>query len=351
MLIYPHVLRRNVSRMIELLGGVGRLRPHIKTHKCKEVIGLLMSRGIGKFKCASVAEVGLLIDSGARDIQLAYPLVGPAVRALVDLLARHRQVDVLVTVDDVGSARELNDACKAYDRPVSVLIDLDVGLHRTGIAPGPAADELARAVARMSHVRLRGLHAYDGHIRESDVDARRPLVEAAMAGPVRMKQWLAAEGLCDGPPVLSTSGTLSFIVAKDIEDIDELTPGTWVFWDGVYNEIDGPRFEFAGLVAGRVVSHPGGNHLTLDAGSKGISRDIPGPPVVIDCPGLVPEHAHEEHQSCRWQGDGPMPPIGRVVLFAPRHICTTVYLYSHFHVVENGEIVDRWPIVCRHGDA
>jgi len=130
-----------------------------------------------------------------------------------------------------------------------------------------------------------------------------------------------------------------------------ITPGTWVFWDGIYQEIDGSRFDFAGLVASRVVCHTGESRLTLDAGSKGISRDIPGPPVVIDRPGLVPGGANEEHQPCEWRGEGPVPPIGEVILFAPRHICTTFYLYSHFNVVEDGQVVDRWSIECRHGDA
>lgn len=350
LLVYPEVVGRNVDRMSGILGGLERIRPHIKTHKCKQVVKLLMGRGIGKFKCASVAEVRMLIECGAGDIQLAYPLVGPAIRSLALLLAEHRDAGVSVTVDDPGSAAALNDACKEHDRSVDVLIDVDAGMHRTGIEPGPAADELARTVAGMSHLRLIGLHAYDGHIRKSDVEARRPEVEAAMAGPLEMKQRLAADGLCDGAPILSTSGTLSFIVAKDIDGIDELTPGSWVFWDGAYNEIDGPRFEFAALVASRVVCRPGGNRLTLDAGSKGISRDIPGPPIVIDCPGLVPGHANEEHQQCEWRGDGPVPEIGRVILFVPRHVCTTFYLYSHVSVVEGGRIVDRWPILCRHGD-
>ncbi len=351
LLVFPAVIHRNVDRMAELLGGLTRIRPHIKTHKCRQVIELLIGRGVEKFKCASVSEVQLLIESGARDIQLAYPLVGPSAKRLAALLARHRNVAVQVTVDDAGAAEALNEACAQHDRPVGVMIDLDVGQHRTGIAPGPGAEALARAVAGMSHLRLRGLHAYDGHIRESDVAARRPLVEAAMAGPLRMKRWLAAEGLCDGPPQLSTSGTLTFIVAKDIDGIDEVTPGTWVFWDGIYEEIDGSRFEFAGLVASRVISRPGEKRVTLDAGSKGLGRDIPGPPIVIDRPGLVPGGANEEHQPCEWQGDGPLPSIGEVILFAPRHICTTVYLYSHFHVIEHGEVVDRWPITCRHGDA
>ncbi len=350
LLAFPAVIRRNVDRMEQLLGGLGRIRPHIKTHKCKQMIQLLMARGVDKFKCATVSEVRLLVECGVHDIQLAYPLVGPPVKRLAALLARHRNVGVQVTVDDVGAAAALNAACEEHDRPADVLIDLDVGLHRTGVAPGPLADELARAVAGMSHLRLRGLHAYDGHIRERDVGARRPLVEAAMAGPLRMKQQLADEGLCHGPPILSTSGTLTFIVAKDIDGIDEVTPGTWLLWDGVYNEIDGARFEFGALVASRVVSRPGENRLTLDAGSKGVSRDLPGPPVVIDRPGLVPGSANEEHQPCEWQADGPAPSIGELILLGPRHICTTVYLYSQFHVVEGGEVVDHWAITCRHGD-
>ncbi|MBN1345814.1 MAG: alanine racemase [Phycisphaerae bacterium] len=350
LLVFPAVIHRNVDRMSSLLGGLDRIRPHIKTHKCKQVIRLLMGRGVSRFKCALVSEARLLIESGARDIQLAYPLVGPAVDRLAELVAEAEGVAVQVTVDDIGSARALEEAFERHDRTIDVLIDLDAGMHRTGIAPGPGAEALARAITAMPHLRLRGFHAYDGHIRESDVDARRPLVAAAMAEPLRMKRWLDGEGLCEGPARLSTSGTLSFIVAKDIDEIDEVTPGTWVFWDGAYNEIDGARFEFGGLVASRVVCRPGGNRLTLDAGSKGVSRDLPGPPIVVNRPGLVLGPASEEHQTAEWIGEGSVPEIGEVILLAPRHICTTVYLYSHFQVVEGGRVVDRWPIECQHGE-
>ncbi len=351
MLVFPGVLKRNIDRMEGLVGDLTRLRPHIKTHKCRQVVELLMRRGIAKFKCASVDEVRLLMEAGARSIQLAYPLVGPAVEQLARVLSDQADHGVQVTVDALGPAEELNRACQAHDVRVDILIDLDVGMHRTGIQPGPDAMALAEAVAGMPHLRLRGLHAYDGHIRDSDVDARRPLVEQAMAGPLEMKRELAARGWVEGDPLLSTSGTLSFLVAKDIDGIDELTPGTWVFWDVTYNEIDGPRFEYAALVASRVICRPGGDRLTLDAGSKGVSRDIPGPPEVIDRPGLVLTKANEEHQQAEWKGEGPMPEIGEVVLLAPRHVCTTFYLYSHVHVVQEGRIVDRWPIECRHGDA
>jgi len=349
LLAFPAAIHRNIDRMAEQLGGLKRIRPHIKTHKCNQVVRLLMGRGIDKFKCALVSEARLLIECGATDILLAYPVVGPAAGRLASLLAEHRDARVMVTVDDAGSAAALNEACRRYDRPVDVLVDLDVGMHRTGVHPSEAT-ALARAVREMSHLRLRGLHAYDGHIRDNDLSIRRKAVETAMSEPLRLKHEWAALGFVEGPLLLSTSGTLSFVVAKDIDGIDEVSPGTWVFWDVAYDEIDGHRFDFAGLVASRVISRPTPDTVTLDAGSKGLSRDITGPPLVINRPGLVPDRANEEHQVCRWRGDGPAPSIGEVVLLAPRHICTTVYLYGHFHVVENGRIVDRWPILCRHGD-
>lgn len=349
LLAFPAVIHRNIDRMAGLVGDLSRLRPHIKTHKCKEVIQLLMARGIRKFKCASVQEARLLIDSGATAIMLAYPLVGPAVRRLAALLSEHREIDVTVTVDSAESVLALNEAFKVHRLTVSVLIDLDVGMHRTGTSL-QAAEELARQVIASSHLRLRGIHAYDGQIRDPDLAVRRQAVEAAMSEPLRLKQEWTSRGLGEGPLVLSTSGTLSFIIAKDIRGIDELTPGTWVFWDVAYDEIDGHRFNFAALVASRVVSKPAPDVVTLDAGSKGISRDVPGPPLVLNRPGLVPEKANEEHQVCRWRGDGPAPSIGEVILLAPRHVCTTIYLYSHLHVVEGGRVVDRWPITCRHGD-
>ncbi len=350
LLLFPSVLHANIDRMASLVGDLGRLRPHIKTHKCRQVVRLLMERGIRKFKCASVDEVRLLIESGSTDIMLAYPMVGPNARRLAALLAEFPQSNVIVTADDAQAAAELNEACRNLARPVDVLIDLDVGMHRTGIAPDQTAEFLAQAILRLSHLRLRGLHAYDGHIRDNDLPTRQRNVQAAMSEALRIKDRWTAQGLCDGPVFLSTSGSLSFIAAKDIDGIDELTPGTWLFWDGAYDEIDGHRFDFAALVASRVISRPTPDTVSLDAGSKGISRDVPGQPLVMNRPGLIPERASEEHQVCRWTGQGPEPRLGEMVLFAPRHVCTTIYLYSHFSVCEGGRVIDHWPILCRHGN-
>jgi D-threonine aldolase len=130
--------------MIALAGGAGRLRPHVKTHKMAEIVRLAESLGIRKHKCATIAEAEMVAAAGGTDVLLAYPLVGANVKRFAQLVRGYRMTTFRATVDAPESARALSAALDGLGRVVPVLVDLEVGMGRTGIVPGDGAAELYR---------------------------------------------------------------------------------------------------------------------------------------------------------------------------------------------------------------
>ena len=152
-LIYPQRIEENIRRMITMAGTTERLRPHVKTHKMAEVIGLQVKHGIRKFKCATLTEVELVALNGGEDILMAYPLTGPATSHFLNLMERFPEVKLAVTVDSVIAAQKLSDEAKLREMNLDVFVDLDNGMHRTGIAPDQA-EELIRYINPNQYLKL-----------------------------------------------------------------------------------------------------------------------------------------------------------------------------------------------------
>src|SRR5205823_1184016 len=139
LLFYPALIRRNLRRAVEIAGGPDRLRPHVKTHKTREIVRLWLELGVRKHKCATLAEAEMLAGCGAPDVLIAYPLVGPNADRLARLAERYPATRFATLADHADAVRALSAAVAARRQSVDVLLDADVGQHRTGIAMGPAA--------------------------------------------------------------------------------------------------------------------------------------------------------------------------------------------------------------------
>src|SRR6266487_6066608 len=142
LLVYPERAEENIRRMIAMVGDMRRLRPHMKTHKLPEIIRMQLAHGITKFKCATIAEAEMTADCGAADVLLAHQPIGPKVQRFIQLLKKFPQTKFSTIADDAGVIRALSSACAPAKATVEVLLDLDCGMHRTGIAPGAKAVEL-----------------------------------------------------------------------------------------------------------------------------------------------------------------------------------------------------------------
>jgi D-serine deaminase-like pyridoxal phosphate-dependent protein len=345
LLIYPDRVEKNVRRMIEIAGGTGRLRPHIKTHKLPEVIRIQMGFGISKFKCATVAETEMVAACCAPDVLLAYQPVGPNVKRLIQLIKAFPNTKFSAIADDADTIRSISNAVAAADASLDLLLDVDSGMHRTGVAPGPRAVELYRLIAQSPGLRPGGLHAYDGHLNQTDVPERTKTCEAAFALVDALRQELVKAGL--PVPRIVAGGTPTFPIHARRADV-ECSPGTTLFWDFSYTD-KLPDLDFlpAALLLTRVVSKPGTNLLCLDLGHKAVAAENPHPRVqFLDLPGVTATNHSEEHLVIETARANEFK-VGDVLYGVPRHICPTVALHSEAVVVKNGQATGRWKVVAR----
>jgi len=345
LLVYPDRVEENLRRMIALAGGVERLRPHMKTHKMPELIGLQLARGITRFKCATIAEAEMTASCGAPDVLLAYQPVGPNVGRFVQLMERFPRTRFATIADDAEAVRTLSGAAAAAGRPIEVLLDIDCGQHRCGVEAGPRALELYQLIASLPGLRPGGLHVYDGHIHDADPEARAASAEAAFAPTQALCRQLKASGL----PVarVVAGGTPTFPLHARRPEV-ECSPGTCVFWDAGYTaKLPDMDFLVAALVLTRVVSKPGGSRLCLDLGHKAIAAESPHPrvqfPQLPDAKAVTHSEEHLVVETAR----APECKVGDWFYGIPWHICPTVALHSEAVVVQNSRAEARWKITAR----
>ena len=345
LLVYPDRVEENIRRMIRTAGGVGRLRPHMKTNKLPEVIRMHIDQGISRFKCATVAESEMAAAAGAPDVLLAYQPVGPNIDRFVQLVRTFPATTFAALADDEGTIRALSKAAAGNGVTLNLLLDLDGGMHRTGVAPGPRAVELYKLIASLPGLRAAGLHMYDGHIHDTDMAVRTAKSEEAFAHVRQMRDDLAKAGMT--VPAVVVGGTPTFPLHAQRPDV-ECSPGTSVFWDWGYSTML-PDLDYlpAVLLLTRVISKPGTNLLCLDLGHKAVASENPPPRVQLL--GLADARAvghREEHLVLETERAGEFQ-VGSVFYGMPWHICPTVALHNDAVVVRNHRAEERWRVVGR----
>jgi D-serine deaminase-like pyridoxal phosphate-dependent protein len=343
--LYPDRIRENLRAMIRVVGDATRLRPHIKTHKLAEVVRMQLEEGITKCKCATIAEAEMAAGTGCRDILIAYPMVGPNVSRLLRLAKAFPETKFSCVADDATAIDLLSKAAAEAGQEIDVLLDLDCGQHRTGVEPGAEAFELYRLLGNRPPLRPGGLHAYDGHLHETDLGKRTELCHKAYSAVDEFRRQLLAAGL--PVPRVVAGGTPTFPIHAKNSAV-ECSPGTCVLWDfGYADQFQDMRFLNAAVVLTRVVSKPGANRLCLDLGHKAIAAESPLPRAAfLNLPDATNISHSEEHlvvqttQADRFA-------VGACLYAVPRHICPTVALYSEATIVRDGRTNDSWRIVAR----
>lgn len=345
LLVYPDRVQANLQRMIEYAGGTARLRPHVKTHKMAEVIEMQVAAGIDKFKVATFAEAEMVASAGGPDILLAYPLVGPNVGRFVQLIKMYSGARFSCVADERSAIEALSRELSKAGLSAEVLLELDDGMHRTGIEPGEEAARLYRLIAQLPGVEPGGFHVYDGQVRDKDLEQRVKNVEAAFVPVAVLKQRLESEGL--PVPRVVCGGTPTFPAHCRHPD-RELSPGTCVFWDiGYGTKFPDLEFEPAAAVLTRVISKPAENRLCLDLGYKAIASDNPDPRVrLLDLPDAKMVVHSEEHLVVETPEAGKYH-VADALYGVPWHICPTCALYQQAVVIRDGRAVDRWRVAAR----
>ncbi len=348
MVLFQDLLEHNIRSACELVGGGQNLVAHVKTHKSEAVVRRQLEHGIDGFKCATLKELEMVLQAGAKKAILAYPQVQKRkIERLCDLVSRYPDAWIAALVSSPLHLELLSNAADEHQQPLQVMLDLDAGMHRTGINIGDAATELYRGVDKHPLLQPAGIHWYDGHDHFSDESQRRVRVEGHIESLRQYQQQLEAEGL--PVPRIVAGGSWSFPYYARAEGMQG-SPGTFSYWDAGYTSVmpDMP-FRCAALVLTQVVDcFPDDGMFTTDLGCKGISSDLPEDERAVllgfETAKLV---LHSEEHGV-FKIDGELPAVGDYLLAVPGHICPTTIRYPGIHVIDAvGEVVDYFQHTAR----
>lgn len=343
LLIYKERVSQNISNAIAMVSSVAQLRPHVKTHKIKEVAEMMMAAGISKFKCATIAEAEMLALANAKDVLLAYLVVGPKINRLQMLKEKFTATNFSCLIDNYESAKQLSQ--NFINSPMQVYIDLNAGMNRTGILPENAF-ALYRDCVALKGIEIIGLHAYDGHIYDADVAIRTSRANQVIELLSIQKNKM--EIFSGNKMKVVVGGTPTFKIYAHQNNEVEVSPGTFVFWDKGYNNIlPDLDFLFAAVIVTRVISIIDKNTLCVDLGHKAIAAENPLPRIeFLNVSNAQPISQSEEHLVVA-VADTAKYKAGDVWYGVPIHICPTVALYNEVMVVENEIVASSWKVIAR----
>ena len=348
LMYYVDMIERNIQTMTAMAGGVEYLWPHIKTHKSRDLVKLLMAHGILRFKCATIAEGEMVGACGARQAILSYPLVGPNIERFVRLTRAFPGTEYFAIGDDLGQITLLSEEAVRSGTKVEFLLDVNDGLNRTGV-PTAQAGAMYRAATKLPGIRVRGMHVYDGHRHEHDASERQQHVDEDLVGVYGLRDELMRDGLDCG--IMVMGGTPSFPCHTKYDGV-YYSPGTCVLEDyGYASDFADLPFSMAAILLTRVISHPSPGIFTVDLGYKAVAADPAIPRAVIigyeDAETIM---QNEEHWVLRMpEGrEDERPAVGRALYAVPKHICPTSALYPSVPVIRDGQVVEEWAITARN---
>ncbi|HKG56272.1 MAG TPA: alanine racemase [Candidatus Limnocylindrales bacterium] len=338
-------LEANIARLQAALDARGvALRPHAKTHKSVRIARLQIEAGARGLTVGTLGEAEVFAAGAIRDLFLAYPIWAVGAKA-GRVRALHDETDFVVGVDSVGGVERLAAAVRGARRPLRIAVEVDPGLHRTGVEDPAAAVDIARA-ARRSGLAIEGVFAHGGHgyrIGGREAAARDEVgtLEAAANA-------LEAAGF--DVPLVSAGSTPTMLGAASGR-VNEIRAGTYVLGDRQQWALAAiPADGVAAFVAATVVS-VAHDHVVLDAGAKTLTKDradwLEGFALLPGYPAAVVEKLSDYHGVVTFPRGGPRPALGEVVAAVPNHVCPVVDLFDSFLVLGSGGHPERWPVDAR----
>lgn len=352
----------NIERMQAAANRRGiRMRPHAKTHKSPAVARWQIERGAVGICCAKLGEAEVFAEAGISDIRLPYPL-NPVNADRVLRLADRAKISFIV--DHLAVARGWSDALARAHRDVDVLVKVDVGFHRCGIAPSiREAVAFLQEIASMPGLRLRGLLAHAGHgYHATSDDHARKIAEDEARTLTSLARAARQAGVVIDEISAGATPTARYSLQQD--GLTEYRAGNYVFFDRTQVGLGAASFDDCAMtVLAGVVSKPAADRLILDCGSKTLSSDmargftpLPGHGAIFRdvaaAPGqqpdadLIIERLSEEHATVRpASGSTSLEPGDRVRVL-PNHSCVVTNLVDELWIVQ-GDSVEPLPVAAR----
>ncbi|MGB7393372.1 MAG: alanine racemase, partial [Pricia sp.] len=282
----------------------------------------------------------------APDILLAMQPVGVNMQRFFALMEKYPDSLFSALVDNMDTLRAFSEKVKSQGRTVSLWMDINAGMDRTGITPHKHAIDLYRRIDTDPSVEACGLHIYDGHIRNTDVAERKQICDRAFTSVIDLKNKLEAKGISVKGIVAGGSPTFPFHAKR--EGV-QASPGTTLLWDAGYGGLF-PEMEFlpAAVLMTRIISKPAKNIICLDLGHKHLASEMPFPRVKFLGLGDINQEGQSEEHFVLGVENSENFAVGDVLYAIPMHICPTVAKYESLQVVSEGRIIDEWEVVARN---
>jgi len=326
------------------------LCPHVKTNKSSYTTKLMLNAGITYFK-SSPNEVDMLISAGAKNIFIAYPLLEHNVSELADYIINYPEINFEIQIATTAHAEILEKVAINKNIVWNYLIDIDVGMHRTGTDPKNVYN-LYKHLSESNNFKFIGLHGYDGHNHHIDKKLRQETSQESMSVLINLYHQFEKKNaqikkiMVAGSPGFHSDLEILYEALKDKVEII-VSPGTWIYWDSKYDTILPRKFEFAAFVLAQVMDI-GESQITLNLGHKRWAADQGGIHL-FSKPEVNLKSFSEEHTVLSTNKSSQYN-LGDYILIVPRHVCPTVNLYEKFTLIGNdGEIENlSLPIEARN---
>ena len=323
-----------VKRNIKRLAAYGaehqlRIRPHTKTHKSRMLARMQIDAGAGGLTVAKVGEAEQMA-AVSEDLLLAYPAVDAARTIRLGPLAREKTLRV--AIDTATAVDALDQAARAAGSTIGILVEIDVGMHRTGVATAEESLNLAQLVEKASGLRLDGIMCYPGHIWQPANEQAGPLASVAAQLEEAIDLW-ASHGL--RAEIVSGGSTPTAYQSHFVTQYTEIRPGTYILND--YNTVRGGFCDWqdcAARIVCTVVSDAVKNQIVIDAGTKTLTSDLCAPArdsghgYIVEYPEARISKLSEEHGQVDISRCERRPKVGERVTVIPNHICPCVNLQS-----------------------
>jgi len=352
-------VRRNAARMSETARRNSvRLRPHIKTHKCIEVGRIQTERHDGAITVSTLAEARAFSKHGFHDITYAVPIEQGKFDEAVEILKSGVKLNLLT--DDAETSRQLDEAAFKAGVRFDVFVKIDCGTHRVGVEPDTKdAIEIPRQLADAKNLNFAGIlthagHSYNARSREEILDVARHERDSM----AELAERLRGGGI--DVPTVSIGSTPTMSVVDHLDGVDEIRPGNYIFFDGFQATLGSCSFTDTALTVLAAVVHRDKTRrkLVVDAGAIALSKDRG--PVELDpfCgyghvldldaneTGMRVTSVSQEHGEIAGVASDIFDRIkvGDRVRILANHSCLTAAQHSHYNVVEDGRVIDRWEI-------
>lgn len=352
-----------VGRNVERMSGIARrknvrLRPHIKTHKCIEVARIQTDGHDGAITVSTLAEARAFADHGFSDITYAVPIERGKFDEAVEIVRKGTKLNLIT--DDLETSRQLDEAAKKAGVTIDVFLKVDCGYHRCGVEPHtPEAIEIPRLISDSKNLNFAGIlthagHSYNAESREGVLEIARTERDSMVGLAARLRSQSIEV------PTVSIGSTPSITHIGHLEGIDEIRPGNYIFFDAFQATLGSCEFEDTALTVLSAVVHrdEARRNIVIDAGAIALSKDRGAVDIDPSCgygrvldldgndTGARIESMSQEHGKFHVADDATFErlKVGERVRVLANHSCLTAAQHSHYNVVENNRIVDRWEI-------